>query len=93
MAPIIFDWDEGNQTKNVTKHNISNTEAESVFVDDKKLIGYDYKHSAEEMRFECIGKSLNNRILRVTFVTRSAAIRVISARVASEKEKKRYEKQ
>lgn len=93
MPPIIFDWDAGNGMKNVTKHKILKEEAESVFSDEKKLVAYDYKHSAGEMRFECLGKSLNKRILRVTFVTRTGMVRIISARPASEKEKKRYETQ
>ncbi len=93
MPPIVFDWDEGNEMKNVTKHQISTEEAESIFSDERKLVGYDHKHSAQEMRFECLGVSLNKRILRVTFVTRTGKVRIISARPASEKEKKRYENQ
>ena len=93
MPPIKFDWDAGNEMKNVTKHKVSKEEAESVFGDDKKIVAYDHKHSTDEMRFECLGKSLKNRILRVTFVTRVGAVRIVSARPASEREKKRYETQ
>jgi len=87
---IIFDWDEGNMMKNITKHGISNVEAESVFRDVEKLIVYDKKHSGDEMRFYCIGKSLEDRMLLITFTTRNTKIRIISARQANEKERKRY---
>jgi uncharacterized DUF497 family protein len=90
MVPIIFDWDTGNISKSVSKHKITNIEAESVFEDRYKMIGYDSRHSADELRFDCIGSSLNNRILRITFVTRSGKVRIISARNASKKEKGRY---
>ncbi len=93
MPPIVFEWDEGNISKSVTKHRITNSEAESVFADTKKIIGYDNKHSEDELRFDCIGTGLNNRILRITFVTRFGKIRIISARNASEKEKRKYKGQ
>ena len=93
MPPIKFDWDAGNEMKNATKHNVLKEEAESVFDDEKKIVAYDSKHSTDEMRFECLGKSLKNRILRVTFVTRTGAVRIISARPASIKERNRYETQ
>ena len=90
VIAIIFDWDAGNMMKNITKHGISNIEAESVFGDDDKLIVFDKKHSGDEMRFYCIGKSLEERVLLITFTTRSTKIRIISARKANEKEKKQY---
>lgn len=93
MAPIEFDWDSGNLHKSVTKHRVTNREAESVFYDANKLIGYDNKHSALEVRFDCLGISLHNRLLRITFVTRSGKVRIISARNASQKEKSRYQSQ
>jgi uncharacterized DUF497 family protein len=93
MTPIEFDWDSGNMIKNVTKHRVTNSEAESVFDDPDKLIAYDNKHSALEIRFDCIGTSLDNRILRITFVTRSGKVGIISARNASQKEKSKYKSQ
>jgi uncharacterized DUF497 family protein len=93
MPPIVFEWEEGNIYQSVTKHGITNLEAESVISDLKKMIGYDHKHSGDELRFDCIGIGLNNRILRITFVIRSGKIRIISARNASEKEKRLYKGQ
>ena len=90
VIAIIFDWDEGNKMKSTTKHGISNIEAESAFMDGKKLIVFDKKHSGDEMRFYCIGRSLEDRILLITFTTRNTKIRIISARKANEKEKKQY---
>ena len=88
---LIFDWDTGNEMKNITKHRIDNDESESVFADKSKLVLYDKKHGQDEVRFYCIGRSLHNRILRVTFTTRRGKIRIISSRPASAKEKHQYE--
>jgi uncharacterized DUF497 family protein len=93
MTPIEFDWDNGNMLKNVTRHRVTSTEAESVFNDQDKIIGYDNKHSAQEIRFDCIGMSLDNRVLRISFVTRSGKVSIISARNASQKEKSKYKSQ
>ena len=43
-----FEWDRGNITKSLIKHGISNTEAESSFKDEYKLISDDVKHSVRE---------------------------------------------
>jgi uncharacterized protein len=51
-----FDWDSGNDMKSLTKHDISNSEAASVFRDYKKVVFKDVKHSATERRYTYIGK-------------------------------------
>lgn len=93
MAPIQFEYDSGNMNKNVNKHFIINAEAESVFDDSNKIISYDHKHSALEIRYTCIGKSYVGRILYVVFVMRNGKVRIVSARVAKKKNRLQYESQ
>ena len=93
MPPIKFDYDMANINKNVNKHFIINAEAESVFDDSKKIISYDHKHSALEIRYTCVGKSYVGRILYVAFVMRSGKIRIVSARVANKKNRLLYDNQ
>jgi uncharacterized DUF497 family protein len=70
MPPITFDRDKGNESKSVHQHAITNIEAESVFDDPNKKVFYDSKHSAIEMRYICIDKSIYGRVLYLYFCIR-----------------------
>jgi uncharacterized DUF497 family protein len=92
MPPITFQWDKGNESKSVHKHGITNIEAESIFGDGNKKILYDSKHSTNEIRYICIGKSEYERILYVYFCIREGKVRIIGSRLANRKNKDFYEK-
>ena len=87
-----FEWDEGNIDKSYKKHGITPNEAEEVFLDEDILILEDTKHSKQEERFEAIGKIFKGNILFLAFTVRRDKIRIISARTASKKERRTYEK-
>ncbi len=92
MTFLDFDWDIWNINKNELKHGVSKLEAESVFYDSKFVIFEDFKHSEKEKRFVSFGYSSENRILMVGFTIRKPQkIRIITARIASAKERKIYE--
>ena len=88
-----FDWDSGNERKNVDKHSVSRLQAEQVFFNQPLLITPDAKHSLNETRYHALGKSDDSRLLHITFTLRSCnqLIRVISARDMHRKERKVYE--
>ena len=88
-----FDWDEGNERKNITKHGVSNTEAEQVFFNQPLMVLSDDRHSVSESRFHALGVTDSGRTLHITFTLRQAdtLIRVISARDMSRKERQSYE--
>lgn len=88
-----FDWDSGNERKNVDKHRVSKLESEQVFFNQPLLILQDSKHSGEENRFHALGKSDNRRLIHVTFILRNkdTLVKVISARDMHKKERKVYE--
>lgn len=87
-----FEWDSGNQTKNIIKHDISIAEAESVFKLGAALpLGIQTQPEANEQRLGLVGPSLNGRLLQIAFALRDGRVRIISARPAHKKEKKRYE--
>ena len=52
----------------------------------------DTEHSQEELRFQALGKTNNNRMLFLSFTIRNNKVRIISARDASKKERREYEK-
>lgn len=87
-----FDWDKGNLDKNWIKHKVSNTECEEIFFNQPLLIAEDQKHSYREKRFWALGKTVNNRLLFISFTLRQNNIRIISARDMSQKEKEQYAK-
>lgn len=88
---VGFDWDEGNQNKNLNKHSIAHSECEQVFFNEPLLMFEDNKHSQIERRMYVLGKTDNHKKLFVAFTIRNKLIRVISARSMSKKERSIYE--
>jgi len=89
---LKFEWDEEKNKRNKLKHKISFEEATAVFEDTKAIIIYDEEHSGDEERFLAVGFDLNARHLAVCHCTREDGdvIRIISARLATKKERKLY---
>ena len=90
---IGFDWDAGNDRKNVHKHDVTRAEAEQTFFNEPLLLLEDFGHSAVEARYHALGRTDGGRRLHITFTPRSdgALIRVISARDMSRRERRIYE--
>jgi uncharacterized protein len=86
-----FEWDNLKETTNLKKHGISFAEAQTVFENPLAFIFEDEAHSIDEHREIIIGHSQNNRILLISFTERPNAIRIISARLATRKEREDYE--
>lgn len=87
-----FDWDEGNLTKSAAKHDVQPMEAEQLFFNEPLIISDDISHSAEEQRFQALGKTNTGRLLFAAFTLRAGGtlVRVISARDMKAKERHRY---
>ncbi len=92
---VGFDWDDGNSRKSAEKHTVSQAEAEQVFADPRLLMSEDFKHSQNEARYQVLGRTLDGRLLHVTFTLRQnqTRIRVISARSMNRKERGYYEQE
>ena len=88
---IEFEWDKGNFKKNFKKHGITIKEAEKLFLDKQVLFLEDIKHSQKEKRYNALGKS-SDKILFAVFTFRNNKVRIISVRIANQKERKLYEK-
>lgn len=86
-----FEWDESKATANLTKHDVSFEEAKSVFDNVLAVIFHDEAHSVGEKREIIIGHSQNNRLLLISFTERSNTISIISARLATRRERENYE--
>lgn len=83
-----FEWDEEKNRSNINKHGISFQLAAKVFGDDNKLIFRDFYHGGFEERWIVIGRVLG--ILFVVYTERGDAIRLISARRATDEEEMLY---
>ena len=86
-----FDWDQDKNKANISKHGIDFNEAKTVFDDVFALIIEDRFHANLEKREIIVGQSSNNRLLYVVFVERKKRIRIISARLLTPGERRRYE--
>ncbi len=86
-----FEWDAVKAAANVRKHGVDFDEAATVFADDLSATARDPDHSVAEARFLTFGMSNGNRVLVVSHTDRAGVIRIISARVATRKEKRIYE--
>src|SRR5882724_6376157 len=90
----MFTWDTNKALLNFEKHGVTFFEAASVFEDPEALEILDERHSATESRSWRIGCSDEGRVLIVVYTVRRStdeeAIRIISARRASRKERAAY---
>ena len=89
---LTFEWDPRKAASNRAKHRISFDEAVTAFGDPLGRVESDPRHSAGEERLVLLGISAARRLLAVMFTDRGASrIRVISARLATRRERAVYE--
>ncbi|MEO5826258.1 MAG: BrnT family toxin [Gemmatimonadales bacterium] len=88
---LRFEWDPRKATANRRKHGVAFDEAVSAFADPHSLTVPDPDHSLGESRFVLIGQSAILRLLVVIHLERGNRIRLISARLATRRERQTYE--
>ena len=88
---MLLEWDPRKARANLAKHGVDFHEAGTVWDDPLATTFPDPEHSIEEPRFTTIGASASGRILVVAHTDRGRAIRLISARRATPRERKFYE--
>jgi len=88
---LRFEWDPRKAAANLAKHGVSFQEAQTVFADPLGRVRPDPRHSAGELREVLIGTSGGGRLLAIMFTEREDAVRLISARHATRRERIDYE--
>jgi len=78
MEEATFDWDDRKAAENKRKHGVTFTEAQEAFLDPKRVVARDLKHSQSEPRYFCIGR-VGEGIMTVRFTYRAHTIRIIGA--------------
>jgi uncharacterized DUF497 family protein len=95
MAEVSFEWDLRKDKLNQRKHGVPFAIAQLAFLDPKRIIAKDLKHSKREQRYFCIGR-VGEGIMTVRFTYRADVIRIIGAgywrkgKLVYEKENKIY---
>lgn len=87
----MIDWDPHKAKRNQAKHRVSFEEAATALLDPLAKTGADPDHSEDEQRFITFGFSSRLRLLVVSFTWQGDSIRIISARIATRKERVIYE--
>ena len=88
---LKFEWDPRKAAVNRAKHKVSFEEAVAAFGDPLGRITDDPRHSESEERYVLLGQSAGPRLLAVMLTERGPAIRLISARNATRRERREYE--
>ena len=86
-----FTWDPTKAAKNLEKHDVSFEKAQTVFDDPLYIDFFGPDHSEDEDRYLIVGKSIEERLLIVSYTERRDAIRIITARDVTRSEREAYE--
>jgi uncharacterized DUF497 family protein len=89
MRELTFQWDTNKDKHNQRLHGIAFEDAKYVFKDPHKIVIPDITHSKDnEERWNVIG--IVDQVLFVVYVEENDHIRIISARIATKKEREVY---
>ena len=86
-----LDWDVAKAETNEQRHGVSFDEAATAFGDPLSITIPDLDHSDDEDRFVLLGETYQGRLVVVVHTERSERIRLISARLATRRERRSYE--
>lgn len=87
---MTVEWDKAKAKLNAAKHDIRLSEVEPVLYDPLAITTEDITADGEH-RFITVGADMFGRVLTVVYTWRGDTIRLISARKATNREKRSYE--
>ncbi len=95
-SQLEFAWDPSKAVSSLSKHGVSFAQAGTVLADALALTVFDAAHSGFEERWFTLGLSSEGRLLAVSHTyaatgVDSARVRIISAREATQAERRQYE--
>ena len=88
-----FQWDAAKAERNLRRHGVHFRDAVTAFADPLSITVADPVHSEREERLLLLGRSASGRMLVVVHTERGGVIRIISARLASRRESRKYEQE
>lgn len=87
---LEFEWDERKARQNIAKHGVPFEYAVRLFLDPRRLDGGDARYDYGEERRRTLGK-IEGRLYVIAYTVRGKITRVISARKANERERRKYD--
>ena len=88
---MSYQWNPRKAASNLEKHGVDFADAVGVFEDERALTIKEH-YVASEQRFVTIGMDFLGRVLVVIYTYRNNDIRMISARTATKRERRAYER-
>jgi hypothetical protein len=88
----VIVWDERKRISNIAKHGLDFRDASLVY-DNPAKVTFSSPRDGEDRKLDVAIVEMVGRFLTLLYVHRDEDIRVISFRVASRAERKRYEQQ
>jgi uncharacterized DUF497 family protein len=88
---LTFEWDPEKADANLAKHGVSFAEAATAFGDPLSAVIADPAHDEDEHRWILLGMTFRARLVVVAHAERGENIRLISARLATRRERSDYE--
>ena len=87
-----YEWDPVKDRINREKHGVSFAEASTVFLDPHHVTVVDDRYLINELRFRTIGYTNGDQLLVVAHTDRGERVRIITAREATPRERRHYER-
>ncbi len=88
VTPPEYDWDEAN-IEHIADHDVSPEEVEAALRDPRRIPAPAYSTETER-RFAAVGATAEGRILFVVYTQRKGMVRVVTAREAGDRYRRRY---
>jgi len=85
---VKFEWNENKNQINIEKHNTSFNDAKDIF-QNERLTSTDKRRDYSETIKISIGK-IGNHVCIVVYTERKNMVRIISARKANQRERRKY---
>jgi hypothetical protein len=86
---LEYEWDERKARQNIAKHGVPFEYAARIFLDSHRLDAEDVRRDYGETRRSTLGK-IEGRLYVVAYTLRGRIIRLISARKANGRERRKY---
>ena len=85
-----FEWSPAKRDRTLAERGVDFSAVLVGFLDPNRKIARDFRRDYGEERFNMLARC-DGRVYHVTFTMRGAVTRIISARKANQRERRRYE--
>jgi len=86
---VAFEWDKRKARSNLQRHGVDFADAATIF-DDQRALSMEDEMAYDEQRFVALGRDALGRLLVVVYTWREDNMRIISARQATNRERRLY---